>query len=461
MKIYITIMVASSMAMILAGCGSSAPPMPIADVTNYVARQQVLDLPNQGNLAFAGSDIFVGVGSYGVAAESIVRIDNQGNPSTVVTGLNSIGGIIFDQTSGSLFFTDNAGDLPGTTTGDTVYELPRALQAAPTAAAELEILPTGSIPFAAQLTLQDSETLLITESAGPGFGVVLSVDLPSRSREVLIDGLDYAAGISQLANGDLLVGNVNENYLGEILAYSADGTPGGTFANLSGASDQALTKTGKLLVVGGNTPDYSSSVVVSVDATGEATTIAWGFEFSLGIDIDPISGQVGVGDSCYPDPCQTLTLLVPTNQMTGLGNDSEDCRAAFWGGTPKNPQSDIWVCQDGDLECDRDREVNGVCSFLVGACLGLDGPDDSDCVSTPIYEALLNGSASRPSNASPSLEASLANLQARVDLILPTNGPSCSSGSLFSVSTGRLTSIELQADAAYSVDTDRLQLRCR
>ena len=109
-----------AMSMTLVACGSSNAPAPESSVTNYVYGEQALDAPLQADLAFAGTDLFVVTGVFGAGTESIVRRANDGSQSPVVTGLNSVGGLYFDAPSGTLFFSDNAGDFPGAETGDTV-----------------------------------------------------------------------------------------------------------------------------------------------------------------------------------------------------------------------------------------------------------------------------------------------------------------------------------------------------
>ena len=445
---------------LLAACGSSNAPAPMSDVTNYVAGELPLRAPLQSDLAFAGTDLFVVTGVFGAGTESIVRRTHDGDQYTVVSGLNSVGGVYYDSTSGTLFFSDNAGDFPGAETGDTVYALKNALTAVETSARDLEILPSGSIPFATQLILQDEDTLLVTDAAGDGLGGVISVDLTSATSTLLIDGLDFAAGISILPDGNLLVGNVDPTYVGFILKYAPDGTPAndsGIFpVELSGAADQVLDARGQLIVTGGSAPDFSSYLVVSVDEEGAATTIADGFQFSLGIDMDAPSGQLGVVDSCYPDPCTSVALLTPTNRMTGLGDQPEDCQAAFWGGTPSRPRGNIWRCKDGDIACDRDRERNGSCTFEVGACLRVSDPVNASC--TPEETEMATVTRTPRITAGGGFPA----MQARVDEILGGNQAACSHSTIVEVSRDRQVEIAMEVlTMDGTTDKDLLKLRCR
>ena len=450
---------------ILVGCGSSnAPaPMPEDDTTAYVRGEHRLGTPLQSDLAFAGTHIFVGQGSFGAGTESIQRRGHGGLLETAVSGLNSIGGMAYDSESGTLYFTDNAGDFPGAITGDTVYALPDALSANNVNAADLEILPSGSIPFAAQVIVMDAETLLVSDATGPpGLGGVISVDLATGTSAYLIEGLDYAAGISVLPEGNLLVGDVDGSFVGFILEYTAEGTPvdaGGSAIGgieLSGAADQVLNQRGSLLVTGGSAPDFSSSIVVSVDQDGMPSTIAEGFQFSLGIDIDTPSGQIGIVDSCFPEGCPEITLLTPTNRMTGLGMDAEDCQAAFWGGTPHSPQGNVWRCRDGEIDCDRDREENGSCTFEVGACLRLADPNGSTC--TP--ENTSSVAVRRSPRVDP--DGLFLAMQLRVDAIIPGNEAACSGSTIVEVDKGKKVEISMEVlTVDGTTDTDSLTLRCR
>jgi hypothetical protein len=450
------------LSIILVGCGSSKAPLPEDDTTTYVRGEHRLGTPLQGDLAFAGTHIFVGQGNFGAGTESILRRGHDGMLQTTVSGLNSIGGMVYDNESGTLYFTDNAGSFSGSTTGDTVYALPNALVAAPTNASDLEILPSGSIPFAGQLIVMDAKTLLVSEAAGSGLGGVISVDLAAGTYAYLIEGLDYAAGISILPEGNLLVGNVDAGFAGFILEYTAEGAPveaeGSAIGSveLSGAADQVLNQRGSLLVTGGSTSDFSSSTVVSVNEDGIPSTIAEGFEFSFGIDMDIPSGQIGIVDSCYPDGCPNITLLTPTNRMTGLGMGAEDCQAAFWGGTPDHPRGNVWRCRDGELGCDRDREENGSCTFEVGACLRLTDPTDSTCTPENTDSVVVRRSPRI------NLDGVFLAMQLRVDEIVAGNDAACSGSTIVKVDKGKKIEIDMEVlTANETTDADRLTLRCR
>ena len=55
-----------ALSMTIAACGSSNAPTPESSVTNYVYGEQALDAPLQADLAFAGTDLFVVTGVFGV-----------------------------------------------------------------------------------------------------------------------------------------------------------------------------------------------------------------------------------------------------------------------------------------------------------------------------------------------------------------------------------------------------------
>lgn len=432
-----------------------------SDSAAFVAGSTEIGGAVQGDIAFGGTSIFVGTGSFGAGAQSILRIATDGTSTTVVTGLNSIGGIIFDAASGSLFFTDNAGDATGAATGDTVFELIDALSATGTTALGLEILPAGTIAAAAQLVLADANTLLVTNAAGSGAGGVISVDLSAGTSSELFSGLDYAAGISVRSDGSLLVGDVDgTTYVGSIEEYSATGVHQGTFAIPGGAFDQALDQNGNLLVTGSFAPDWSSSVLVSLASNATPTQIGSGWAFSAGIGIDGPSGRIGVLDSCDPTACTAVTTLTPVANMTGLGRGRKDCNAAFFGGVESRSRSgkgrSRWECMDGDTSCDRDGKADGICTFLVGACTHLVDPSVDACNATEVTSFVVK--------RAPKVAAGGAfpAFQVLLDAITGQSEATCSESLAVEVAQNKKVVLKIKAkNGGKTVDRDSLKLFCR
>ena len=247
----------------------------------------------QGGVAVQGSVVLVGQGSFGAGAESIVRL-GTGTPVTIATGFNSLGGFRLDA-AGTLFVSDNGGELAGATAGDTLHAIPDALTrtSALTAAAS-QVLPKGTIPFASEILLAPDGAVLVTDAAGPGAGRVVRVK--DGAATDLITGLDYAAGIALVPGGPLLVGNVDGSFVGAIKKFDLAGTPQGTLVGgLSGAFAQALDNDGNLLVTGGFGADFSSTLL-AVAPAGTTTERAHGFAFSGGITFDPTRDEALVLD---------------------------------------------------------------------------------------------------------------------------------------------------------------------
>lgn len=413
---------------------------------------------NASDLAPGGSSFFVGIGSYGAQAESIVRVDRDGTTTTLVTQLNSIGGIAYDAANDRLLFTDNGlGAPPGTAvTGDTLYALPDPLGATgPVSAATLELAPSGSIPFVqAVLPLAGGDVLAGDAS---GFGAGRVVKLSGGVLTDLITGLDYTAGVSLSLTpaNELLVGDVDSGtFAGSVERYDLAGNFLGTLAGgLSGAYDQAVAASGNLLLTGGFTNDFSSSTIVSITPAGAVTTIATGFGFSSGIAIDGPSQQVLALDfgTSYVD------TLTPVAALTPGGASKRECQTESWGGTfdtAKNGRPLArWTCTDG-AACDRDGAVNGSCEFVFGTCFSVADPRLGACTPAPVDSAEIRITKNPP--------AALAQIQAAANAILPSTGAACSAGSVISVPAKKAVRVTVRAKVGNRVvDSDATALRCK
>ena len=417
------------------------------------------------DLVMVGASLFVGQGSFGAGNESIVRRDPGGTFTTVVSNLNSIGGLAYDGANDLLLFTDNGGELAGATSGDTVYALanPRAV-AAPIDAATLKLLPSGSIPAAQAVLALPDGSILVGDAAGPGLGRVVKITggVPTN----LITGLDYVAGITinfppttqPFFPDRIQVGNVDGSFTPSIKRFSTAGVADGTMNNspLSGALDQASSYGGNVIVTGGFTDDFSSSTLVQVVQAGAVEEIARGFGFSSGVAYDQPSARALVLDfgADYVD-----TILNVLNMTPGASRKQE-CEVEQWGG-PFDPAKSgnrvalpRWTCTDGDPACDRDLAVNGSCSFTIGTCVRLnDDLRGSSC--TPVDVETVTVTSKK-------LPAAATAIQTAVNAVLPATTPSCSETTLVAVPADHRTrTISFDARAAGKrLDKDVLKLRC-
>lgn len=441
-------------AFALVASARSLPAAVVADPA-YVVGAIPLPVVNAADVAVIGASIAIGQGSFGVGGQSIIRLDPNGGVFTIVSNLNSIGTIVYDAAGDRLLFTDNAGELPGATTGDTVYALanPRAVVST-IDAGTLTLLPDGSIPAAQAILPLPGGDVLVGDAAGPGSGRVVRISggVPSD----LLTGLDYTSGVSlSLSGGELLIGNVDGFFTGHVLRYSLAGVAIAPLATgLSGSYDQAVDADGNLLVTGGFTNDFASSTVVAIAPNGAVDTIASGFGFSSGLTIDGPSRQVMVLDF----GTTRIDTLTPVDALTPGGAGSKECHVEAFGGAPDRSGSGKpktrWSCVDGDPSCDRDGIANGACVFWVGACLSVVDPRAPKC--TPLaIDAVTVSSKQLPAHA--------AAIQSAAAAILPTAGAACSQTTIVPVTAdGKSRKLTFDASAAGTRrDADTLTLRCR
>src|SRR5262249_47484928 len=210
----------------------------------------------EGGVVRQGDAILVGQGpGFAAGAQSVVRLD-AGGPTTVTTGFNSLGG--FDLApDGTLYVVDNCftGDGCGTTvTGDTVYAIPDALtRTTAVTAAGHEVVPAGTIPFAADVFVAPGGVVLVSDAIGNGAGRVVKV-VPGTATN-LISGLDLVGGITLATDGTLRIVdaflNPDFSTTGKVLEYKPDGTPLGTLVSgLAGGFAAATDSAGNVLVSG-------------------------------------------------------------------------------------------------------------------------------------------------------------------------------------------------------------------
>lgn len=432
---------------------------------DYIVGNIPLPGPAQGDVAVVGTSLFTGQGTFGAGTQTVIRRDWDGTITTVITGLNSIGGFAGDYAY--LFVTDNGGELAGAITGDTVFALPNPLAASgPVSAAGLEVDAPGAIPFAQGITLGPPGGPFVGDAAGSGsgramrhrlFGFPPFVALPAPSSPAY----DFVAGLAFGPDGKLYVGDVDSaTFQGRIFRYDSGlhNPPTVWVSGLSGAYDQAFDHHGRLLVTGGFAG--GSSTVVAVDAAANVTQFASGFSFSTGIDVDENSGRVYVVDF----GSSNLTTFTPLDKLfSGGGKAATDCWSEFSDVTPvlrsSGKPTARSVCQDG-AACDLDGSANGACTFALGICLRV---PRSGCTPPALssFEIVQPGAAT--------LDPSLALLQTRAQAVLSGSTPVCVEPvavqvPLTSTPTGfraaRKTLRVRTRGTGRTTDRDRLTLRC-
>jgi hypothetical protein len=245
--------------------------------------------PATGDVVVVGGSTFVGVGFFGGATQSIVRIDS-GGASVVADGFNSLSGFAYDSVNDRLIVGDNALEAPGSETGDTLYAIANPLGSfgTPLRAVDLELAPPGRIAGVGDVVLDPNDAtgqrLFVTDSffpfPGPPNGKLWEFDAQTGATNLLHDGLGFAAGLA--ADGDSL-------YLGDLDALTFEGLVSsialpdgsGSITPLAGALggqyDLELDGDGSLYATAG-------SLLLRIDRTTGATeTIASDFGFATGL----------------------------------------------------------------------------------------------------------------------------------------------------------------------------------
>jgi hypothetical protein len=257
-----------------------------------------------GDVVVAGGALYVGVGpGFSGAAQSVIRIDGSGT-TTIADGFNALAGFAYDTVNDRLLVTDNGLEAFGSETGDTLYAIgnPGGSFGTPLRAADIELLPAGSVPGIADIVLDPNDptgTLAFISDASSSFppaGRLLSIDLSAPSLSVVQSGLGYAAGLAANAN-TLFFGDVNGfTFAGSVSSVALPGATGATtqiVGGLGGQYDVELEADGMLLAT-------AFGDLVRIDpSNGNTTTIASGFGFATGLFTDA-SGSIWVLDGGFP-----------------------------------------------------------------------------------------------------------------------------------------------------------------
>ncbi len=277
---------------ILAGIGLHPGQSARATIvsTNYLISEIATgDVPTSG-LVVVGDAVFFGVGAFGGASQSVVRIDSLG-ATTIAAGFNSLAGFDYDAVNDRLLVGDNALEAPGSNTGDNIYSIPDPLGpvSGPVPLAEdLAVLLDGDIPGVSDLALDpnDPDTLYVGDADFPA-GRIVKVDLALASLVVLQSGLvKIAAGVA--ADDDSLFFGLVEPFPGiggevSVVSLPGTGSVSTLVDGLLGQFDLTFADDGTLL--GSSSQFGGASEVVRIDPlTGEILEIvASGFDFATAI----------------------------------------------------------------------------------------------------------------------------------------------------------------------------------
>ena len=293
----------------LAFAAATLTPAPGAAAVTAATGWAVHSIPTpgtvQGGVVRLGGATFVGQGAFGAGLEQVIRLD-AGGATTIATGFNSLGGFAIDA-GGTLYVTDNGGNLAGATTGDTVFAIPNAVtRTTALPALGAEVVAAGSIPFAQDVALDGSD-LIVADAVGPGAGRVVRVSGGSVTN--LITALDYTAGIT-VAGTRLLVGNVDATFVGSLTEYTLAGVLVAPLATgLSSIYADTLDDDGNALITGGFADD-SSSNLIAVAPGGGISERARGFTFSSELFHDTARDE-------------TLVLDVDVSEITAICRDTD------------------------------------------------------------------------------------------------------------------------------------------
>lgn len=387
----------------------------------YIYTREILPELTEGCVAEAPGGVFVGVGpaqfSFPPPAgtRSILFVTDSGIVRTVATGLNSISDCVYDLASDTLYVTDSGAEFVGAVTGDTVLAIPGDSDAIPVAG--LEVLPTGSIPYAFSIDLLGGN-LLVSDAAGGGAGSVIEIDLSGMtpSASTFASDFDYTGGLVVDGSNVLISEALQPGFDSAIYSYSSAGAfqsivSGPTYDH--GSVDLAMDADGKVLVTGLPT----LAVVDGGVATPLVTGLNGGQMFDAyggGVAVDPFTGRIDFLASSFSgaDDDKGMHRLIPVDKLeVGGGNTTTDCAMELYGvelvSTKPGQRARSAICVDG-AACDADGVADGVCTFPLGVCFNVSDPRLADCTPVGVQSIELRGAKPEVDSAQALVDAAAA-----------------------------------------------------
>lgn len=373
----------------------TAPP-------GYIYDAQLLSSLTQGCVAPGPGGTFVGIGpGFTANGQSIVLAKESGELRLVALGFNSIADCAYDAAADVLYVTDNAdnGDFvdpndfldPNSAptvalTGDTVFAIADASTASGVPAVGLEVLPSGSLEFAASVVVESTGDILVGSAAGFGNGDIVRID-DTPTSTTFASGFDFTGGIAvNLTSGDVFVAESLASFANQISQF--DSTGGTIAAPLAGPSfgfgsgDLVLLPDGNLLATG---LFFGDVVTIDPDDPNTVSPFVSGLTFAGGSSVNAFTGRIELLSSTFTgaDEDKSIHRFVPTDRLVpGSGSDKTECLHEFYGvelvaPAPGRPARKA-ICRDG-AACDADGTANDQCVFPVGSCLNVFDLDFPEC----------------------------------------------------------------------------------
>jgi hypothetical protein len=361
----------------------------------------------------------------------VVLVTEAGVKRTVLRGLSAIGDCAYDATADVLYVSDHGLEIPGATTGDTVFAVPGASTAVDLSAAGFSLTRPGNIPGASNVALDINGDIFVSDVSASGSGRIRLIRKTTgllsdfQTGLNLVGGLAWDVSADSVFARDLFVAQSLDTQLGQINRYNENGAPLGSVTSPSdavGTADLALTPDGTLLATG-----VAAGPVMEINpATGAAAPLISGFAYASSIDVDPFTGRIALVSTAATGTGEDTRLhfFVPIERLAHgrlrKESDRRECLLELYGvdvvETKRGRPIARSVCVDG-AACDADRSVDGACTFPLGVCVNVRDERVPNCAfdSTTLFEV---------KKAVPESET-LSEFATALGAALPVRGPRC------------------------------------